>query len=139
MNIVQLSVFVENKVGRLRAITKVLADAGVNILTMSLADTTDFGILRFIADDPDKARNVLSDHDVMCRATDVVAVRVAHTPGALNELLGILGEEGIQIEYMYNYTELAGDGGLACVIILRLSDQANAAELLRGRGIKLEN
>ena len=139
MKITQLSIFVENKVGRLSHITGVLAKNGINILKMSLADTTEFGILRIIADDADKAYRALRDADVMVSKTEVVAVRVGHVPGALNKLLAIIGEEGIQIEYMYNYSAKDLGGHEEMIIVLRLSDQQNAVGLLKARGVQVLN
>ena len=90
MRVEQISVFLENKAGRLAEVTRVLSEAGVNIRALSLADTSDFGILRLIVNDNDKAKATLKEHGFTVGKTDVVAVEVADRPGGLALILGIL-------------------------------------------------
>ena len=101
MKVQQISIFLENKAGRLAEVTNLLAEAGVNIKALSLADTSEFGILRLIVDNQEKAQSVLKNNGVTVRLTDVVAAEVSHTPGGLNSILQLLQGRGINVEYMY--------------------------------------
>lgn len=137
MNIKQLSVFLENKGGRIAQITEILAAENINILTLSIADTSDFGILRLIVDDPGKAYELLKKEGVMVKMTEVVAIMLDHKPGSLNQVLNILNEENIQIEYMYHYPSLPDAG--TTIIILRLANQEKSLEIMHKRGIRVVN
>ena len=101
MIIKQLSVFLENKPGRLCAATDVLAKEGINISALTLADTAEFGILRMIVDQPELARNVLTESGVVVRISDVVAVAMNDAPGGAVGILHLLSEAGLNVEYMY--------------------------------------
>ncbi len=103
MAIQQISVFVENKQGKLVETIKTMADNGINIRAMSIADTKDFGILRMITSDNAKTKEVLSDNTVV-NTTDVIAVKMADTPGALYKVMDILSSAGVNIEYLYAFT-----------------------------------
>lgn len=103
MLIKQISIFVENKVGRLSSIIDVLGESKVDISALSIADTTDFGILRVIVDKPDVAINVLKEHGVAVKSTDVIALAIDDTPGGLSEVLATLTKNNITIEYMYAF------------------------------------
>ena len=105
MMIKQLSIFLENKTGRLAHITDILGKAGVNLLALSLADSSDFGILRAIVDDVAKAQKVLRENNVVCAVHDVLAVEVEDRPGGLAHLLNLLVKTGINVEYMYAFSE----------------------------------
>ncbi len=96
----QLSIFLENKPGRLAAVTEALAKENIDIRALSLADTLDFGVLRLIADRPEDARRVLHEHGFMAKVTEVLAVEVPHRPGGLNTLLKTLSQAGVNVEYM---------------------------------------
>lgn len=109
MKLVQLSVFLENKPGQLSVPCKALAEAGINIYTLSLADTSQFGILRLIVRDWERARKVLNDAGCVCKVTEVVALEVTDQPGGLHEILHICDTQGINIEYMYAFTFRRGD------------------------------
>ncbi len=100
----QVSVFLENKSGRLNEVTKILGEAGVNISAFTIADTSDFGILRMIVSDPDKARAVLKDSGFSVQTTDVVLAKTPNEPGSLGKLLDILQQEEVFIEYMYAFS-----------------------------------
>ncbi len=130
----QLSVFVENKTGRLVEITGALAKSGVDIRALSIADTTDYGILRLIVNDPEKALESLKQSGMTVSLTTVIAVEIPDTPGALNNVVAILSENGISIEYMYAF--LNPTKSAACVI-LRVEDNLKAAEVLNDNGISL--
>ena len=133
MFIKQLSIFVENKAGRLADITKVLADNNINILALSIADTTDFGILRLIVSDPDKAYSVLKDSGVMVKATDTVAVSLQDSPGSLSRVLKQIADANIEIEYMYDFSNRSN--GCDPIIILRLNNQNESLEALKASGV----
>ena len=104
MAIQQISVFVENKQGKLVETIKTMADNGINIRAMSIADTKDFGILRMITSDNAKTKEVLSDNTVV-NTTDVIAVKMADTPGALYKVMDILSSAGVNIEYLYAFVD----------------------------------
>ncbi len=134
MKVEQLAVFLENKSGRLAAITKVLSDKGINIRALSVADTADFGILRLIVDQTDKAKQVLKDAGFTVGMTDVVAVEVADRPGGLSEVLAVLNQVEINVEYMYAFVEKSGQNA---VIIFRFDDVDTAIEVLQNADIKI--
>ena len=134
MFIKQLSVFVENKHGRLQAIIDNLSESGVNIRALSIADTTDFGILRIIADDNEKAKSVLADAGVISTSTDVIAVYIDDKTGGLAQVLKIVTDAGVSIEYMYAF--LGRKVGKA-LMVLKADDEALAEKVLSENGIAL--
>lgn len=134
MKVEQLAVFLENKSGRLAAITKILSDNGINIRALSVADTADFGILRIIVDQTDKAKQVLKDAGFTVGLTDVVAVEVADKPGGLSGVLAVLNQVEINVEYMYAFVEKSGQNA---VIIFRFDDADTAIEVLRNAGTRI--
>lgn len=105
MKIPQISVFLENKAGRLAHITRVLRDADVNILALSLADTSDFGILRLIVDNIEQAKEALAAESIVSMVNDVTAVEVDNRPGGLAAILDALEGCGVNVEYMYAFAE----------------------------------
>ena len=127
----QLSVFLENRPGRLAELTEKLADCGVNIRALSIADTLHFGVLRLIVDDPDRAEACLKDMKLPVTITDVLSVRVDDTPGALAGIMRLLADGGVQVEYMYAF--VSREEGKAGVVI-RVDDESKAKELLIGAG-----
>ena len=132
MKIQQLSVFLENKPGRLGEPCQALADAGVNILTLSLADTHHFGILRLIVPEWEKAKEVLEAAGLVVDVTEVLALEVADRPGGLADLLGIFEQAGINIEYMYAFTARLGN---LAVLLFRFDDVDAAISALTRAGI----
>ena len=134
MKLTQLSVFLENKPGQISLPCKALAKAGINILTLSLSDTQQFGILRLIVRDWRKARTVLEQAGCVVNLTEVVALEVADRPGGLAELLELIEREGINIEYMYAFT--FGRNQKA-VMVFRFDDPDKALELLRLNNINV--
>jgi hypothetical protein len=134
MKVEQLAVFLENKSGRLAAITKILSDNGINIRALSVADTADFGILRLIVDQTDKAKQVLKDAGFTVGMTNVVAVEVADRPGGLSGVLAVLNQVEINVEYMYAFVEKSGQNA---VIIFRFDDADTAIEVLQNADIKI--
>jgi hypothetical protein len=134
MRVEQISVFLENKAGRLAEVTRVLSEAGVNIRALSLADTSDFGILRLIVNDNDKAKATLKDHGFTVGKTDVVAVEVEDRPGGLALILGILSKQNINVEYMYAFVQHSGKDA---VMIFRFDDIDAAVKLLQENNVKV--
>lgn len=134
MLVKQISVFLENKSGRLAEVTKVLAYNNINISALSIADTTDFGILRIIVNNPDKAEKVLKDNDFAVSSTEVIAIAVPDQPGGLEKALRVLNEESIGIEYMYAFVGKTEDEAL---VILRVEALEEAADKLVKNGVKV--
>jgi len=130
----QLSLFLENKPGRLSEPCKALADANINIVTLSLADTEQFGILRLITRDWQKAKQVLEGAGNVVKVTEVVATEVADRPGGLAEILGPIEEAGINIEYMYAFTSRSGD---KAVLVFRFDDPDAAIGVLQDKAINV--
>jgi hypothetical protein len=132
MKVDQISIFLENKSGRLAEVTRVLGSAGINVRALSLADTSDFGILRLIVNDSAKAVDVLKQNQFTVSMTQVVAVEVSDRPGGLAHILDILQKENINVEYMYAFVERSSDNA---VIIFRFDDIDKAIKTLTGKGI----
>jgi hypothetical protein len=105
MKIKQLSIFLENKKGRMRKALDVLAHNGINIRAMSIADVSDFGILRIIVPVPDKAKNLLEKNNFLVKVGDVIAVEMSDKPGGLNSILEILDESNINLDYLYAFVD----------------------------------
>ena len=136
MFIKQLSIFVENKFGRLESIIDTIGKNGVNIRALSIADTTDFGILRVIVDDTEKAKKCLGDAGVIAKATDVIAVYIDDETGGLAKVLGYLTEEKISVEYMYAF--LSRDTSKALMVV-KADDEERAEKALRLKGVEMFN
>jgi len=130
----QLSVFLENKPGRLRELCAVLAENGINIITLSLADTEQFGILRLIVKEHDQARALLEEKGFVAKLTDVIAVEVNDQPGGLSEILKIEEESGISVEYMYAFTIKSGENA---VLLFRFDDMDKAVAALQTAGLNI--
>jgi len=131
MKVEQISIFLENKPGGLTNVTRVLRDTKINIRALSLADTTDFGVLRLIVDDVAKAREVLKAQGMTVGRTTVVGVEVPDRPGGLYEILELLSRESINVEYMYAFVERSGENA---VIIFRFDDTDRAIDILLRNG-----
>lgn len=134
MRVKQISVFLENKSGRLADVTRTLAQNQINIKALSIADTTDFGILRLIVNKPEQAEKVLSDNGFTVSATDVVAIAVSDVPGGLSTALEVLEKDGIGIEYMYAFV---GKQEEEALVILRVENHAKAIQLLQANHVKV--
>ena len=135
MKLQQLSLFLENQPGVLRAPMELLASKGINVLTMSLADTTQFGILRFIVADPEAARKLLTDAGMVVRMTEVVPVEVDNHPGGLARALAAIEAAGLAVEYMYDFGA-ASRGGKAA-IVFRFEDPDAAIAALGKAGVRI--
>ena len=134
MQIKQLSIFVENKTGRLAEITRAIADAGVDIRAISIADTSDFGILRLIVDNPGKAVEALKKVNMTVSLTTVIAISILDKPGEFANAMDVLAKAGVCIEYMYAF--ISRDNGKA-IVILRVNNNEKAIEALQRSGIDL--
>jgi len=134
MKVEQISIFIENKSGRLAEVTRILGEAGVNIRALSLADTSDFGILRLIVDQTDTANNVLRQHAFTVNKTEVIAVEVPDRPLGLNSILEILDRAQVNVEYMYAFVERCGENA---VIIFRFDDVEAAIQTLTENGVAI--
>ena len=134
MKVEQISIFIENKSGRLAKISRVLGESGINIRALSLADTSDFGILRLIVNDVEKAKSVLKECGFTVNKTEVVAVEVPDRPGGLSHILNVLDSGQINVEYMYAFGERTGGNA---VIVFRFDDTDKAIETLTGSGVHI--
>ena len=134
MKVKQMSVFLENKSGRLAQVTRVLGENGINIRALSIADTTDFGILRLIVSDPDKTYRVLKEAGFTVSATDVIAVEVADRPGGLADILQLLQNAEVNIEYLYVFIQRTSD---AALVVLRVEQLDEAVKVLQEGGIRI--
>ena len=134
MFIKQLSIFVENKVGRLQAIMDTLSENGINIRALSIAETTEFGILRIITPEVDKAKQVLREVDVISKVTDVIAVYIDDKAGGLAKMLKAITDAEINVEYMYAF--LGRTEGKA-LMVLKADDESKAENALLGSGMEL--
>ena len=128
----QISVFLENKAGRLMEVTSILFEADVNIRALALADTSDFGVLRLLVDDNTKAVAALKENGFTVGRTEVVAVEVEDKPGGLHSILELLGSANLNVEYMYSYVR---NSGQHAVMIFRLDDVPAAIDILQKKGI----
>jgi hypothetical protein len=134
MKVEQISIFIENKSGRLAEVTTILGFAGVNIRALSLADTSDFGILRLIVNDREKAISALKGKGFTVSKTEVVAVEVPDQPGGLASILHVLDKESINVEYMYAFVERCGGNA---VIIFRFDETDRAIAALTAKGFNI--
>ena len=131
MQIRQISIFLENRRGKLSAICRTLAEAEINIATLSLADTSDFGIVRMIVDDHERAKKVLAEKGHVVNVSEVVAVCVPDRPGGMAEVMQVLDAAGADIEYSYAFAFHRGE---KAVLVFRFSDNALAAQALAAKG-----
>lgn len=132
----QISVFLENKTGRLAEVTGILSEANVNIRALALADTSDFGVLRLIVDDNIKAVKALKNRGFTVGRTDVVAVEVEDKPGGLHRLLDMLNKAQINVEYMYAFVQHSGENA---VMIFRIDNIDEAVRVLEEHNVKVIN
>lgn len=125
----ELSVFVENKAGRLAVLTKLLGQAGINIRGFSVADMSDYGIVRLIVDKPDEAAALLRECDFIVRESSLICVRVLDQPGGLSSILNMLSESDINVEYMYAIVDT--------LIVFNVENPDQAERLLLESGVKV--
>lgn len=132
MKVEQLSVFIENKSGRLSEATAILAESGINILALTLLDTSDFGVMRLIVDDTETALRAFKDSGFTVSKAEVVAVQVPDRPGGLHQVLSIIKKAGINLEYMYDYVRHMGNDA---ILIFRFDEMDNAIRTLKSHGV----
>ena len=128
----QLSVFLQNRSGKIASVTRALYENGVDIRALSIADTTDFGILRMLVNDVEKAKAALEKENCIVSINEVEVVAVPDKPGGLAEVLKIISYAGIDIEYMYSLIDRGTDDAY---MVFRLSDEANSFEILKANGL----
>ncbi len=134
MKIQQLSIFLENKPGRLSSVCSTLAQAGINLTTLSLADTHQFGILRLIIREWQQAKQLLEECGYAVKVSDVIAMEVADRPGGLANVLNIIENDGISVEYMYAFTIRKKENA---ILVFRFDQMDKAIEVLQSSGISL--
>ena len=133
MAVKQLSVFIENRRGRLGEVLRVLKDNDVNILSMSLADTTEYGLLRLIVNKPEQGRDVLLSAGFSSMTTEILIVKVPHVAGALQSILTLIAENDIDIEYMYGLSVESTDAS----IVVKTNELEKASALLKANNIDI--
>lgn len=134
MYVKQISVFMENRPGRLAAITKVLKDNNIDIRAINIADTTDFGILRMIVNDPAEAERVLRANSMTANVADVIAISIEDNIGAFSDVITLLKDKDISIEYIYSFI---GEKSSKAVIIVKTNDLENSVAALKEGGVKV--
>ena len=134
MSVKQISVFLENKKGKLSEVARYLADNGVNLKALSIADTQDFGLLRLIVNDNDTAANALKDKGYILKVTEVVGVKIGDQPGKLSKALAVLAEEGVNVEYLYAFMARTERHAY---VVLRPTDNEIAEKALESAGFHL--
>lgn len=132
MKVEQISIFLENKPGGLEEVTRILKEANINIRTLNLADTSDFGILRLIVNDVEKTSKVLKENGLTVSRTTVVAVEVPDRPGGLHSILEVLSKNNINVQYLYAFVEKSGENA---VIIFRFDNPDAAIDVLLKNGM----
>jgi hypothetical protein len=134
MKIKQISIFLENRKGRLYDVCSLLGKNDINIRALNVAETESFGILRIVVNKPNAAVKVLADAGIVAKITDVIAVEVEDRPGGLADILKVLADEDVNIEYMYGFVEKSSDKAL---MVLRFDDVDKAANVLKKHNIKI--
>ncbi len=134
MSLKQISIFIENKTGSLSNVCKVLADGGINLRALSIADTQDFGILRIIVENTEKAMEILKKNGYICKTNSVLAVEIPDKPGEMAKVMSVVSVPGVSIEYAYAFVSHKADD--SAYMIFRVSGLDKAVEALTVAGIK---
>ncbi len=134
MSVKQISVFLENKKGRLAEVTQTLSREKINIRALSLADTADFGVLRIIVNNPERCLAVLKANSFVAQVTEVIAVEVEDKPGGLARILEVLDQDNVNVEYMYAYVEKTRENA---IVICKIDDRERALQVLEKNGIAI--
>ncbi len=134
LTLTQLSIFVENRPGRLFAVCSLLGDGGINIRAITIAESEGFGILRIIVDRPDDAFDILKMAGYTANVADIVAVDIVDRPGGLAEVLRVLNDAGINVEYMYGFVDRSSDNAL---VAFRFENPDDAIKVLKSNNIKV--
>lgn len=135
MTIKQLSVFAENRNGALYNVTNILGNAGIDIRAFSVADTQDFGVLRLIVSDTDKAKEVLSSFDIVVTITEVIGAEIPDAPGGLASVLKVVNDNNIAVEYLYAF--VSEENSHKAYVVLRVNDNDAVSRTMTEAGIKL--
>ena len=130
----QISVFLENKKGRLSEVTKTIADNKIDIKALTLADTKDFGVLRLIVTEPDRCVKILKENNFVAQETEVIAIEVEDAPGGLSKVLELLNINNVNIEYIYATIEKIKN---KAIVIFRIEEMSKAKEILNKNGINI--
>jgi hypothetical protein len=136
MSVKQISVFLENAKGRLAEVTRTLSHEKINIRALALADTSDFGVLRIIVNNPERCLAVLKAKGFVAQVTEVIAVEVEDKPGGLARILEVLDQDNVNVEYMYAYVEKSRDNA---IVICKIDDRERALQVLEKNGIATIN
>lgn len=134
MNVKQISVFIENKEGRLKSAVDAISSEGINIRALSIADSSKYGILRLIVSDNEKAIKALENRKFMVKETDVIVVGVKDEPNGLNTVLGVLEEANINVEYLYAFVSTKVD---EAIVVMKIENCKDIVPILREKNIKL--
>jgi len=134
MKLTQISVFLENRKGRLYEVCSLLGKTGINIRALTIAETESFGVLRIVVDKSDLAIKTLKANNFVANLTDVVAIEVGDKPGGLAEILKVFADSDINVEYMYGFVEKFSDNAL---LVFRFEDTDKAAKILADKGVKV--
>lgn len=132
MFVKQLTIFVENKFGRVADILDILAKNNIDIRALSIADTSEYGLMRIIASNPSAAKNLLQEAGVIVKITDAIAVPLDHTPGGLSKVMALLKDEGISVNYLYAFT---GREGAEAVVVMKTDKPEETVKVLSLGGI----
>ncbi len=134
MYIQQISVFIENKPGNIASLTKFLADNNIDLRALEIADTADYGILRLIVSDPFNTLTLLKDNDWICTMTPVIGVKIPDVPGAMANIMTILADAGVSLDYVYAFiSKVAG----SALLVLRVQDNDAVAAILKKNGVEI--
>jgi len=134
MKLKQISVFLENKKGRLQKALNIISNAKINIRALSIADTSEFGILRMIVPEPDKAQQILEENDFVVKVSDVIAVGVSDKPGGLDSVLEILNRADVNVEYLYAFVEKKCENA---IVVIRTEDIDAGIKVLKEGGVSM--
>jgi len=134
MKLRQISVFVENRTGRVAEVATLLRDGDINIRAITLADTHDFGIVRLIVNKVDEALKILRDNKFTALDTDVAALEIPDAPGSLCRVLDLLGKENVNVEYLYGFVERSGENA---ILIFRFEDADHALKVIQANGLRI--
>ena len=134
MKIKQLSIFLQNRMGSLSKPLEVLTDAGINIRAMCMADTSEFGILRLVVDDPEKGKEALEQNNFLVKMTEIIGVEMNDAPGGLTSVLKIIRDNNIDLEYLYAFTHDKAD---KAILLLHSSDIDKLIEVLQNSNITI--
>ncbi|QEN09393.1 ACT domain-containing protein [Oceanispirochaeta crateris] len=133
MKVKQISVFLENKNGRLAEVTRILAEKNISLRAMTIADTADFGILRIIVEQPDKCLELLKENNFTARVTEVIGVRLDDKPGALHDVMQVFEDNAVNIEYLYSTLMLMDD---KVVIMFKVDDIDHGLDIIKKNGME---